>query len=317
MNRTIWLTGLVLVACGGSSSGGTLDAGLVSDGAFVEPTDASTLDAQTDAQVESPSTAVALDTEGLTIARGHVGWFLAEDCVGLDNCYANNPATPYGLIFLPPAADEALPEIPPPFLDGDLRAAWRLAGDEAVVLVGRTPPESAYYGFTPYLYEREGTELFASLGDTLNPDVVGESPFDREIAYVFVSNAALAERITRALRSVGLGDDAIFVQPIPTEYVRFGHDTAADALSFLVRTALPTDEAAMEAYRVDTPFEVFRVQGGEALEPGSLATLPIRPKGLEGVNEDDLADALDALRNAVVLRHGGVPVPFVNTEFEG
>ncbi|MEZ4251873.1 MAG: hypothetical protein R3B99_26985 [Polyangiales bacterium] len=271
MNRTIWLTGLVLVACGGSSSGGTLDAGLVSDGAFVEPTDASTLDAQTDAQVESPSTAVAFDTQGLTIARGHVGWFLAEDCVGLDNCYANNPATPYGLIFLPPAADEALPEIAPPFLDGDLRAAWRLAGDEAVVLVGRTPPESAYYGFTPYLYEREGTELFASLGDTLNPDVVGESPFDREIAYVFVSNAALAERITRALRSVGLGDDAIFVQPIPTKCVRW--TTPPPTRSFLVRTAPSTDEAAMEAYRVGPPSRSLSNPGGEALEPhDSFAT---------------------------------------------
>ena len=296
---------------GGADGDGGHDAGPESDA-----------EAAADAGVALESSlAPALSGRDLSVTRGHVGWFLAEDCAELDDCYANNPASPYGLVYLPPADDEVLTEVPPFFVDGDARASWRLDTEEAVVLVGRTPPEAAYFGFTPYLFDREGTELFASLGDTLNTDALaaatGSAPFSLTFAYVFVSNQALANQIVGALVDGGVPAAAVHVQPIPTEYVRFGHDAAADSLSFLLRTALPTDEAAMAAYREDTPIEVFRVRANTALAPASLSTLPLRSPGLSGVDERALESALEDLRNTLVAQYRAVPLPFVEADLQG
>src|SRR4051812_6881453 len=45
----------------------------------------------------------ALGTAGYTVQEGSMHFFRVEDCMSLDNCFGNNPTSPYGFYCLPPA----------------------------------------------------------------------------------------------------------------------------------------------------------------------------------------------------------------------
>ena len=79
-----------------------------------------------------------------------------EDCEFLTTCFGNNATTPYFLVNLPsyPKRPETRPlstigDIPK--VPNDMSASYRLAPNEAV-LRGRTPPQTKYFGLTPYVY---------------------------------------------------------------------------------------------------------------------------------------------------------------------
>lgn len=265
-----------------------------------------------------PATIVtALEDDEYVVDTGSFGWLEVEDCISEETCYGANYVSPYGLIFLPRADDEAPSDLAPFFVDGDERAAWRLRSDEAVVLFGRTPPEMAYFGLTPYLFSRDGDELFASLGDTLNADVVGASPFDARFAYVMTSSTATSEAVTDALEEAGYAPSEITVQPYPSELLQMGRDASADVLSFLMRVALPADPDALTTYREAPPLTVLRVSAATARPADPLATLPLRPEGVLGLNESGLGGALDDLEEAIREVHAGFPLTLREVDLDG
>merc|ERR1712093_891577 len=69
--------------------------------------------------------------------NGSYRWLKVEDCADLPTCYANNPATPYGLTMLPRAPDESssFPNWCSLVCEDERSATWRLRQDEVVVLV--------------------------------------------------------------------------------------------------------------------------------------------------------------------------------------
>ncbi|MEO7091882.1 MAG: hypothetical protein ABI175_01445, partial [Polyangiales bacterium] len=87
----------------------------------------------------------SLTKAGYTVQAGSMRFFRVENCRSLDNCFGNNPTSPYGFYCLPAApggspVDTELQKICP---EGT-RPTWTLREDEAVVLVGRTPPRARY-----------------------------------------------------------------------------------------------------------------------------------------------------------------------------
>lgn len=73
------------------------------------------------------------------------------------NCLAMNPETPYGVVtFAPEAAARSLIDweyVVETMPAGEMPAFF-LRRDEAVVLLGLTPPESRFWSFTPYVASR-------------------------------------------------------------------------------------------------------------------------------------------------------------------
>ena len=126
----------------------------------------------------------ALERDGFIVQEGKLG---VIDILGLydagylDSCYGNNPSTPYMLYWMPAAPGETVDRsefieigkaVGNKFLIEGLQDDFKLRPDEALVLVGSTPPAAAYFSFCSYLFDRviagERRTIFASLGDTLN-----------------------------------------------------------------------------------------------------------------------------------------------------
>jgi hypothetical protein len=257
---------------------------------------------------ESQSTATSLAVTSSTVQTGR---FEQPDftacCTGDQSCSGNNPSSPYARVRLPPAPGQTVPN---PNADPDGTAtSWRLRQDEAVVIVGRTPPSARYYGFTPYLSDRYDATidarrpLFASLGDTWNQLVLttaGPTPFESPFAIIFTSNATTAQ-LTR-LSLVRSGLSAVNVVVLPAATTVLGLDDHADTFSFYLRIGVPDDAAAAAAWLANPP-AVYRVTPASELAPNPLAAPAIRPRGT-GVVEG-LSSAVNALGLAIRSRVGG------------
>lgn len=215
------------------------------------------------------------------------------------------------------------------FKAGDLEspiAAFRnlpilqLKADEAVVLIGVTPPEAKYFSYQPYLLTRLyppdtlPKPIFASLGDTVNVSTiktVGQSPFNQAMVLIFTPDQGTDARVRAALRSAGYPDAIINTVKLPARMLNFGlnpmHD---DTFLLLHRMAMFTDPNAQQAYidgmQVADPnkrsLRVFRVTppAGGPLTP--FAAAPLRIRGTGG-SEMDLSPALARLRQAIIDKY--------------
>lgn len=230
---------------------------------------------------------------------------LSRCCEGDGSCYANNPASPYFSLTLPPA-DTQTAANPVLFPDAQGRSsAFRLGRDEAVVLFTDLPPAAAYSAFTPYVYDRaDGASrsvVFASLHGGLNRTRYR----DREgtsAVLVMATSAAAEGAAMRALTEAGV--DASTVLRVPWVFVgsttappRFGLDADADTFALLGRLAVPRD--ASEAMRyLSRRFRAMRATGsstGSAPAPPETATQRARPEDASlNVSLDRLALAIRA-----------------------
>lgn len=273
---------------------------------------------------QATSVEEALDLAGFEVGQGAAVSFQLVDCAELTECFANNASSPY-LIFGAPPAPGAPP--PParligeiPRLDPSLSAAWHLGADEAVVIMGQTPPEVAYFSLAPYLFDRvvdgERTTLFASLSDALNHVTLamGGLGFDSPMALVVAADEGVAEAAARAVRlQRGLPEAAVHVMPISPDDVRLGVDEEADSVMLLGRVALFDDPTLGGQWleSVETDWQVLRVTPRGEVTPKPFAR-PDRHERAEGVDESPLSDALDALDDAIAARHGAGALDVVN-----
>lgn len=198
---------------------------------------------------------------------------------------------------------------------------FQLRADEAIVVLGLTPPEAKYFSYTPYLlartYPPETTPraIFASFGDSINVSTIktlGPDPFSRPVALIFTPDRGTEARISAALRRAGYPDAMINTLPFPASMLQLGVDAAGQPLTsdlFIIvnRMSMFSDKDAGEAY-VDTmasadvnkrPLRVFRVtpRAGGALDP--FPAQPLRVRGT-GENELDLTPDLARLRQAIL-----------------
>jgi len=233
-----------------------------------------------------------LNAGGFVVQEGRFGFLDIEKCRESPTCAGNNPSSPYGFLYLPPAPREVR-ERPCDLLGSiagspSLCANFRLRPDEAVLLLGTTPGESKYFSLGGYLYSRYDAKsrgmktLFASLGDALNqlkmattgtPGGAAGNPFGQKTAIISTADRGIDLAVRRALEKAGFARSIMNTLPIPsTRPLRMGVQGGADEFGFLFRAAEFSREADRQRFLESPDMVVIRlIPVGilpDALDPG-------------------------------------------------
>ena len=272
----------------------------------------------------------------------------------LKYCFGNNAGFPYLAYLLPPAPKQhpsqgqqppkdydpddpenavANPDFAPPGI------SYKLRPDEALVMVGRTPPRARYFSYRSYVgfvgnkpgkdYSEVFTtgndtvgryhRVFASLGDPINhltvwtentPEGTAGDPFAAAIVMITSADREVNRRVRQALIPAGYPSSLINDDVIPSSLVNLGLEKGKDTFLFLTRAALWDDEEAGKDF-LDNPgkhVRVFRITPRRPPVPDPLPVPSLRPRGT-GTTEfqiiPEAAGDLEWLRGAILARYGG------------
>lgn len=267
----------------------------------------------------------ALGLDGFTVQEGTMGVIPLIDLYNmgvLPSCYGNNPSTPYVVCFVPPPPGQAAVAESPQdadTLDGKTLIQYRLRPDEAIVMIGRTPPSCSYFSYRSYMYDRfsaikGGRErIFASLGDTLNlltiktsgtPDGQVGDPFDQTTVIVVTADRGVDQQVRAAAEAAGFSPSIINTDVVPSALVTMGLDANASKFLILLRLAFFKDRQAGQAFMSHPPMRVFRLTPTEATVLDPYDTPDLRVRGTGDTTEFDLLGALEELRQALLAKHG-------------
>lgn len=288
-----------------------------------------------------------LENEGFWVAEGKLGFYDCEklkEVIG--NCYGANDATPYGVFAVPAAPGE--------FKDprykqltigvGGDALNWgffRMRPDEAIVMIGMTPPEHRYFGFTSNLFTKQiplnikkgnfmgdpddfggvsslfnqsldptRREIFGSTGLTLNHVNIKTTgirdPFNALTVIVYTPSRAtfkyLSPIIEAELKKNGIRQPIINVIEVPSNLAKLGYSKLADDFMMLFRSTYPKNQSAASAYRAKPPVKILRIVPNHSDFANNLFTLESIPSKESGWSEDYLKAAQQALADAVVKK---------------
>lgn len=257
---------------------------------------------------------LALEADHISVATGDMFWppVFQLACAGiLSSCNGNNNANPYMVTSLPPVGYE---------WDEDPPLGFLLRQDEAVLLIGRTPPPVTYFSYRSFIFsrfvEREGIHrpLFVSLGDPNNMLTIKTrgtaqgDPFDRAFVLLSAADKSVQTRVLAALHQAGYPDEIINLDVISPSIARPGLDPVVnDEYILLQRFALwkPGFEQAGAEYLADPPVTVLRVTPNPAVDPAQYVPLPVeklRPRGT-GRTELDYLPEVEELRRSILAEY--------------
>jgi hypothetical protein len=195
----------------------------------------------------------------------------------LPSVYGNNPSTPYLAYFVPPAPGHKVNERGAMIAkvlgkSGNATVYYSLRPDEAIVFVGRTPPECRYFGFDVDLFHRtienETRWVWSNVGDPLNnaviktegtPDGLPGNPFNQSTMIVTTADKGIDRRIRAAAQSAGYSEDIVNTQVLPSSILNMGLENDSDTFVMFMRPALFKDKRAGNDYINSTPAIVLRV----------------------------------------------------------
>jgi hypothetical protein len=226
--------------------------------------------------------------------------------------YANYGA-PYTAAALGPSP-RVLEHLPPDVANvvGEL-PVLRLAPDEAVVLVGLTPPPEAYFSYQVYLATRKlpgedrPTLLLNSLGDTVNLqtiNTIGPEPFESAMVFIFTADQGVEARIRAALRRAGYPASIVNTIVVPSATLKMGFEPGSDTFLIANRNALWANKDAGKAYVENPTFKVARVTPMVEAMFDPFPAPPLRVRGT-GQTEIDLTPTLARLHDAILERYQG------------
>jgi hypothetical protein len=237
----------------------------------------------------------------------------------IPGCAYNNVNAPYmGIAGLPLAPGEP----------ASLPFNFRLAQNEAIILVGNTPPPMAYFSYTVFLGLRHdlrfppapGAEVLLSdyIGDAINNLTIRTSgppndPYSRRMLLIITADREVEARVREAARKAGYPSSTFNTLVMPSAMLHLGSDVQADTFWLLHRNALPDDtEANAEYQATDQP--VLRVT---LQDPTWQADpLPVPPLQVHGTGESEmeLMPAVDALGEAIRAEYGDMTATEVRIE---
>ena len=257
-------------------------------------------------------------TYGDPIKFDPVGKYCEPDTRYPNALYANYGA-PYTAAAIGPS-----PRIADALPDGVIDVVgelpiFRLAPDEAIVLVGSTPPPEAYYSYQIYLATRKFPEpeqdpeqerpelLLNSLGDTVNLQTIntlGPDPFESPMVFIFTADQGIDARIRSALRRAGYPTSIINTIVVPSATLKLGFEPGSDTFLIVNRNAIWVDKDAGHAYIENPTYKVLRLTPADEATLDPFPTPPLRVRGT-GETEIDLTPTLDKLREAIFDRYEG------------
>ena len=270
-------------------------------GVFAQPGGLDPLDSKALSQLQT-----ALKQDGFEVSFGRAeAWnATAEWCEGKVDSAQGFNNEPYLQVLVPKSAQE--PGYPA------LTGEFRLRQNEAIVLIGLTPPPVKYFSYTPYLFTRlypDGKKsIFASLGDQLNNAVIksiGDSPFNSPVALIFTPDQGTDSRIREALRRAGYPTAIVNTVVFPAAMLKLGLTETADVLRIVTRTAVWEDKTAATAYTNNPPLKVLRVTPLAEAPAKPFPTPLLRIRGT-GQTEMGLANKLDELRQGIIAAYPGL-----------
>ena len=227
-----------------------------------------------------------------------------------------NPGSPYFGAALPPSPLQIAPNWTP--------INFRLREDEAMVVIGTTPPPSAYFSLNMSMLNGTLRKdvgpplLWVPVIDPVNNRTVqttGAVPFSQPFVVVATGHQRTQNEVHAMLRSAGL-ESAINNTPIAPALFRLGLDQDAEQFAFAARVALPTSKADIDAYVAafndnipvsNRPMRIFRVRpaiaGKDQIQPvygpDPVPVPQLRVAGT-GKSELDMYPTLKLLRKRII-----------------
>lgn len=271
-----------------------------------------------DPLARAPTLKKILERDGFIVTEGKhfVAFKPVENVCGLvrnqtmlPSTFYNNLGAPYVALALNPAPEDAHPDIPP---------FYPVREDEAVVVVGRTPPPVAYFSWQTFVFGRYNQNSTSFLGhydilwsyvddpiNSLNIQTIGPDPYDRPMAIISTGHRKTLERVRAALLAAGYSASTINTETLSPSLVRLGYGDEGDHLLSLVRVAIPRPghEQAVQDYIDNPPLAAFRVRPRDAFAPDPLPVPVLRTRGT-GHTEMGLYATLQKLRHAVLDQPG-------------
>lgn len=198
---------------------------------------------------------------------------------GGKSCFGINEATIYGYPLFR-LSDNTIPK---KLLEENIergvvpRIVFTLRMNEAIIIIGKTPPKCVYWGYTPYLNNKAtynsnnqsltiGKAVNGSLNDTLNMNKFKkifnvENPFKQNIMIIIGKNKKLNEELYNSnfLNKFNLKNIYKFIFHIPSDKVS---DT--DLLSVLSRVTY-IDKSERDNYFENTQTYTFKVKSNVVL----------------------------------------------------
>jgi len=259
----------------------------------------------------------SLEKDGFTVQLGGLKTMNVYDLVDagiLFSCNGNNPGAPYKAYVLPPEPGQTLPNF---FADTtNMSIATRLRPDEAIVFIGKTPPECTYYSYQYFQYYHyypmagKFRKTFANVGDTLNFMTLrtnGSGPedsFGKAAIIISTADKGIDQRIREAAESAGYPQEIMNTEVLPPAMLRLGTDKHDDALIFLHRIYSFKNPQAGSAYMNNLSGIVLRITPNESASLDPYPVPKLRVRGTGNTSELDLMPALNDLRQAILKKYG-------------
>ncbi|MGD9972289.1 MAG: hypothetical protein AB7S77_04445 [Desulfatirhabdiaceae bacterium] len=222
----------------------------------------------------------------------------------LPSGYGNNAGAPYlAVVDQYPAGNGGIINVPRHMF---------LKANDAVVIIGKTPPTSAYFSYTGFVFDRYNPDdpenrlvIFPSLGDTINPYRVNtanpRNPFNQDLVIILTADQKTDTTIRYALVEMGIDPSIINTYIIPASVARMGVTETADTFVFLQRVFLPDNQADLDAYMntANQWAQVYHLSfpGQNSLSPFPMPQVTVRGTGN---TEVDLMPALDRLESVIL-----------------
>jgi len=232
------------------------------------------------------------------------------------SCYCNNAGAPYKVLIVPPSPDQKYPSY--------TNFEFLLAANEALIIVGQTPPPMSYFSYQPFVLDRWSDKQqalispFGTVGDTVNNLTINTSgppgdPYDKDAIVVLTSDRAVDARVTSAAIAAGYPAGILNTLVMPTALTRLGFQEHADQFNLMQRLYRPEPgyEQAMEDY-MDKAQVVLRVALPNA-KPDPYPVGKLRVRGT-GETELDLMPAVDDLRKAILKQYARLAHEELTTE---
>jgi len=257
-----------------------------------------------------------LDNAGFTAFEGEIEYIdlVKQCCEGkVPDTLANNP-WPNAYLTLKNLTPESYPQLSyPPWM-------WQLGEDEAIVLVGQTPPAVAYFSYQSFMvappYDGNETpppfpgiepRMGIAVGDTTNIATIhtnDTNPFNTSIVYIITGHLETEQLVRAAALAAGYPATIINVETISPVIAPLGIGPSGSVFYMAQRNAMPQEPAALEDYIKNPPYRVFRVTPKVHLSPDPEPVPVLRVRGT-GHTEMDLYPALKRLRKAILEQYAG------------
>lgn len=269
-------------------------------------------------------------------------------------CFGNNANAPYAVLTIPPAPNQDPAEGQEPSIGYDTNnpnnypanvnaiipgATFKLRPDEAIVLIGQTPPPAYYFSFRSYrcLVENKPEKdysdyitignddtglyhmIFASLGDTLsNADIWTDNtpqgsvgyPFDSSTIIISSADKSVNQQIRDALGDSGYSWKIMNDDNIPMKLVNMGLEKGKDNFVFVMRAQLWAQQEIGNAYikNIDKYFKAFRITPKIPFTVQDPWPIPYRKMRETYATEFQIVptalDDLNHLRNNIIQKYG-------------